>query len=151
MNTINAKCGEVNYPIGINMAHNLPVIQGLAKTFKKEYKSKKKINVFCMGSSGAIMAAIFASIVKNVTVIHIKKDGEKSHSEYTDYSRFIGEDTTNIIIDDFIGSGDTMRMIYKKIVPKVEIDYLILGYCYNVERKMNILDFTPKNVIYSYN
>ena len=149
MNLINANCGEVNYPIGTHMTHNLPVIKNLAKAFNKE-KCKDKINVFCMGSSGAIMAAIFASIVKNVTIIHIKKDGEKSHLGYNDVTRFVGNGETNIIIDDFINSGNTVNTIYRKITPKIEIDYLVLGFCYNIERKLSIIDFTPKNVIYTH-
>ena len=149
MNLMNINCGEVNYPIGINIAHNLPVIKNLAKAFNK-LKCKGKINVFCMGSSGAIMAAIFASIVKNVTIIHVKKDGEESHSGYNDVTRFVGNGETNIIIDDFILSGDTMNTMYRKITPKIEIDYLILGYCHDIERKLNVIDFKPKNVIFTH-
>lgn len=149
MKLINANCGEVNYPVGMHISHNLPVIQELAKAFNKE-QCKGKINVFCMGSSGAIMAAIFASIVENVTILHVKKDGEKSHSECDNFKRFVDNGEINIIIDDFIISGDTMNTMYGKINPKIEIDYLILGFCFNVERKLNCINFTPKNVIYTH-
>ena len=61
------------------------------------------------GASGALFAPIVAHLLKKEIFYVRKLDG--SHS-YADYEGFI-ESEKYIILDDFIGSGDTLRAIHK--------------------------------------
>jgi len=101
------------------------------------------VNVFCRGSSGAILAALFVSFLPHIEtqIIHVKKDGESSHS-----SKVTGFDAynMNVIIDDFICSGETIREIYNNISANkfVAIDVLIVESGYR-----NSLGFEPEYLI----
>lgn len=102
---------STNYPLGIKMSRDSPLVLDLIEKFKEieEYKDKK-INLFCTGSSGAIMATIFSLNVPQCKIIHIKKEGENSHSSNED--RSVNKiDHINIIIDDFISTGKTVNRI----------------------------------------
>ncbi len=149
-NIINVNCGSINYPVGLNIRDNVKIIQDLTNEFLKYENKDTPINLLCMGSSGAIMAAIFATIVPNVIILHIKKDGESSHSSCDNYSRFFRDETRlNIIIDDFIVTGSTVNNIYKKIKVPIKIDYLILAHQHS-QKRYDLLQFTPTNIISSY-
>ena len=154
MNIIKLSGVEVNYPIGEYMEETIGVVKKLVEEYLKHETPDKPINVFCMGSSGAIMAAIFATIVPNVTILHIKKDGEDTHSKY--FEREIKnfckkENLVNIIIDDSIVSGKTLNSIYSKLYESIIIDYLILGYGRDIEYKLGKIDFKPNTLIYTNN
>jgi adenine/guanine phosphoribosyltransferase-like PRPP-binding protein len=145
--------GNVKYPIGINVDVNIPVVKGLAEAFLKdvgEIDEMTRVNVYCMGSSGAIMAAIFATIVPNVIILHVKKDGEASHSEITNFDRYISKfNCIHVIIDDFMVTGNTLETIYARVTKdvKIDIDYLILGRGdYN---RITKLSYEPKKLISS--
>lgn len=137
------------YPIGDNMSEALIYIKNIAKKFKSLKISKGKIlNIFCRGSSGAILAALFVSLVPNkVKIIHIKKEGESSHGTSTPFY-FSRNDGLNIILDDFIDSGNTMNAIYKEFIKYdcgKDIDFLIVenGTSSNLRK----LKFKPLNLI----
>jgi adenine/guanine phosphoribosyltransferase-like PRPP-binding protein len=100
------------------------------------YTLKSTINILVRGSSGAIMGALFASKLmllghKDVQVHHFKKEGEHSHSSNSciQINRY---DAVIIIIDDFIGSGDTINAIYENMmrndyIETTTIDYLVVN------------------------
>src|SRR3990167_5573243 len=88
----------IDYPVGITIQNNLPVIKKMVTALKKitEYKDKN-FNFVCRGSSGAIIAAIFATKFPRSYISHIKKAGEHSH----DFNSFHRKwDYINVIVDD---------------------------------------------------
>ena len=91
MKTINLNLdeGELTYPIGNYIQKNLPIIKALSNAIK-ELNIQSRIVLCCMGSSGAIIAAIVSSEIPNSTIYHIKKDGEHAHS--SNYIEFLSND-----------------------------------------------------------
>ena len=82
--------------------------------------------LICRGSSGAIIAGIIANSIPNCKIIHIKKEGESSHDASTEYSleNILENNYKNIIVDDLIDSGFTMKVItdyMKKYIGEIDI------------------------------
>jgi len=122
---------DINYPVAENMASNLSTINAMADKILELYPNKENINLWCRGSSGAIIAAIISSklIEKkyHVTICHVKKEGEKNH--HGDGIYFI-PDGINIVVDDFICSGDTINFISEQIQKREQnFDCLIITLC----------------------
>lgn len=110
--------GGMDYPVG----NNIPQIKGFITKAIEAVQSVEHeirpegfgtINLFCRGSSGAILASMFAAMCPwDCKVLHVKKDGERSHGG-TLY--WFDTKNVNFMIDDFICSGDTIYEIYKAI------------------------------------
>ena len=116
------------YPTGANVSSMVVYIENIVTTFKR-YKINldKKSNVICIwcrGSSGAMLAGMFAYTFKRATVRinHVKKKGEHSHNSYISASP---PNSIDIIIDDFMETGETIFRIWHDS-PIKKIDYLIL-------------------------
>jgi len=107
---INCGFKEMCYPVGLNMSSNITTIEQYCNIIQREY-SNKPIMLHCMGSSGAIIAGIIAYKKDNVIINHIKKDGENSHNSRV--QTFI-DMYNNIIVDDIVASGSTVRDILCK-------------------------------------
>jgi len=129
MKLIKGNLRKMSYPVGDEISRNMPIIKKLgAKIRTVIIRNKieiKKINIFCSGSSGAIIAAIISeTLIKkfgDVDIRHIKKCGENSHGfEYTTY----GMRGFNIIVDDFIATGETMKRIFYSIEINTKIDLI---------------------------
>tara|TARA_R110002073_G_scaffold144403_5_gene296514 strand:+ start:2542 stop:2988 length:447 start_codon:yes stop_codon:yes gene_type:complete len=101
----------LNYPIGENLSKNLEGIGIMSEIIQDQYQGTG-LNIWCRGSSGSIIAAIIAKdyIDKGglAKICHVKKDREYSHSDSICYEK----DFINIIVDDFVCSGETIRAIY---------------------------------------
>jgi adenine/guanine phosphoribosyltransferase-like PRPP-binding protein len=102
--------------MGEYIQQNIPRIQKLIDGFKSitEFNGRK-INFICMGSSGAIVAALFSLQVRDSRIIHIKKENERSHHGNYFYPEDF-KDTVNVIVDDFVGTGATLNKIYSEII-----------------------------------
>lgn len=119
---------EVDYPIAENISNNIPVLNDMAMKILTIYPKKVEINLWCRGSSGAIIAAIIAAQLLRqhyrIMICHVKKDGETNH--YGDGIYFI-PNGVNIIVDDFICSGDTINLISEQIQKReVNFDCLVV-------------------------
>lgn len=130
------------YPIGEFISKNIIVAKEMAYTLRKIYKKDDIINFWCRGSSGAMIASLVARYFPKCCICHVKKEGENSHAEFITYK----SDGYNVIIDDFILSGDTINEIYKHLsnsTNSTEVD------CIAVTRSiiMNKLKIFPKNLI----
>ena len=113
----------IPYPLGSYINSSLPTIFLMADTIKKYYGGKK-ISLWCRGSSGAIISGIIASRVDNCIICHIKKQREYSHAS----TSFDAESEVNIIVDDFIETGETIREIHKQAIKTVrKIDCIIVS------------------------
>lgn len=146
-------CG---YPVGSNITNAINLAKNAAIIFNKmkEYNSKQPINIWCRGSSGAILAALFALYIKkkrDVYICHVKKEGESSHITQP----CPASNAINIIIDDFISSGETIRAIKKKMESNshYNVDCLIVGGQYSDSENEAESDlkrqirFVPSNLI----
>jgi len=131
----------MEYPIGNNILVNLATIHDMANSIYlviDEYYKKsefKRIILFCRGSSGAIIAGIVSSKLielfpdKAITIHHIKKQGEESHS-FTFPEDSVFYKSIILIVDDFIATGSTMRAILEHIALRrrdQEIDILCVS------------------------
>lgn len=138
---LNKKLEAFAYPVGTHINHNISLIEIMVEEFIEisEYKDKY-INIICRGSSGAIIAAIFAMKVPNVCqIVHVKKPGENSHNNSVSLSE---DNAINIIVDDLIASGSTMNAIWNCVKDKTKdfkIHCVLVGGC----SKIDSLDFEP--------
>ena len=125
---------DTRYPVGTYISQNLPTIKAMAKILKEKYP-KGEIVLWCRGSSGAIIAGIVASTSKRFTINHIKKENEECHSKEITLNNKI----TNVIIDDFIVSGETIQIIYDTIMrykENINVNCLIVSgnvYKYSIK------------------
>ena len=121
---------KINYPVGSYIQHNLPIIEKMANKLHHLYgKNDAQINLWCSGSSGAIIASLVAQKFENATILHVKKEQEASHSNN---EFFISSYITviNIIVDDFVQTGSTInriRMAMKNSRTGLNIDCIALG------------------------
>lgn len=100
---------EMCYPIGKYVMANLVVINHMAAIIQHKY-TNKYINIWCRGSSGSIVAAIIASQLQNITfrIVYVPKENEVKHQ--IDRPN-LDSTTINIIVDDFVASGQTIKSI----------------------------------------
>jgi len=118
---------QTHYPLGINLSSDMSIINLLINKFKTiSHYYGKNINLYCAGSSGAIMATIFSMNVPNCRIIHIKKENEQAHSSNMWLAPF-KENHINVIIDDFIASGATVNRIASYVTEGIDC-LVISGY-----------------------
>ena len=109
------------------------------------YKEDEVIQLVVRGSSGAIIGGLVASILNHrniVTITHIKKEGESSHSSGI-YD--LKHTYPIVIIDDLMSSGSTVCEIYKALndIRYYDVDTL----CISGHVELRRLNFKPKNII----
>jgi orotate phosphoribosyltransferase-like protein len=134
MKTIHADFTTIKYPVGDYIQYNIPIIKYMGDKIKlilieKKLNTDAQINLICSGSSGAIIASIIATILydkfEKVCIRYIKKDGENSHGfSYMCSEWFKG---FNIIVDDFITTGATMKYIFNKINNNTKVDLIAVS------------------------
>ena len=137
---------SMGYPVGEKIRANRTHINAMIDAIESIADFKDKyINLVCRGSSGAIIAGIVSVMIKNDNrIVHIKKDGESSHSDDASIKGAIKRDTINIIIDDFMCSGKTINAIYEKLQnmtgdDKLVVDCLcISGVYFEVDVKFDV-------------
>lgn len=111
MKSIHIKIDMINvqYPVGEDMNNCITVIDNYISAFQKVICNNSLINLWCTGSSGAILATIFAlKYDKPCKICHVKKNGESSHSSPMSVYHIEGY---NVVIDDFVSSGATIQRI----------------------------------------
>lgn len=150
---------KLYYPIGLNFSENLANMKTMGDSLfmilYENYGAEiPHLNLFCTGSSGAIISSIIAQKLDekklSYSLLHIKKDGETSHSAQVPvYSGYEFTNCLNIFVDDFISSGSTISKLHKTVVekfPQFKLDVIcVTGYV-----ESNIIDeFKPKIIIES--
>jgi hypothetical protein len=154
---------KINYPVGyhiqnaINFVNN--VTQVIMEMAKKKQFPLKNIDIWVRGSSGAILGGLLCQRLlaigyENLSVIHIKKDGEESHTEniWKTGSKY------HIVIDDFTASGETMDRIAEQagkyikyvnllIVSKIALDAEYNGNDDSKIESLSLRHFVPKTLI----
>jgi len=107
----------VEYPIGIDMTNAMMYItnvEPLVRCAFVDFDPKAIIYLWVMGSSGAILGALFATKFtdRKVVIIHKKKEGESAHCSNTLTTISLNDLAINIILDDFSCTGNTVNTIY---------------------------------------
>lgn len=133
---------DMVYPIGKNIKNMLSYTDVFLKHILEIVPKDVRLNFLCRGSSGAILAGIIASQIPKEyeTIInHVKKPGESSHSGDL---RLKNEDF-NIIIDDFISSGETVSSIYNdfKKAGGTEINLLVVSGRVSLNKNIDFVDY----------
>ena len=128
----------MNYPVGLNIQQNIPIIKQMAKLLKLEYP-KKTLVFWVRGSSGAMIAAMISGFLREQECIihYVRKSGEDSHggSDYRNVTNAI-----HIIVDDFMSSGNTVRIIFEELAECDEVlDCLCLSGIIYLDKIDNIL------------
>jgi phosphoribosylpyrophosphate synthetase len=110
---------QTRYPIGANMENVMEYSKVFAELVKRYVSLNTRINFLVRGSSGAILGGIVSSLLidHECIISHIKKDGEISHN----FGNLFPKDCYNIIIDDFISTGSTVREIYSRFKAECHI------------------------------
>lgn len=112
----------IDYPVGTFISYNTPIIKNMASYIKRKFP-EGTISLWCRGSSGAIIAGIISSSLKRrVDIRYISKNNEKRHDKNT----ISYESNINIIVDDFICTGETIDDIIIKSGRK-KFDLLIVS------------------------
>lgn len=108
---------RISYPVGSNISEAIEFIDNaFLSIYINELFKDKDINLWCRGSSGAILAGLLSSKFigmneyKSIKIIHVKKSGESAHGH--DISEFNSDTPAyNIIVDDFCATGETINHI----------------------------------------
>jgi orotate phosphoribosyltransferase-like protein len=110
---------HTSYPVGEHIRDNYPIIQDMAKQINA-VAGRKSINLFCQGSSGAIIAGIITSLLpkRNIIIYHIKKEKEDSHNDVINHE--VRQNAFNVIVDDFVATGETINRVYSIAIRKVD-------------------------------
>tara|TARA_R100000656_G_scaffold69140_1_gene52097 strand:- start:738 stop:1298 length:561 start_codon:yes stop_codon:yes gene_type:complete len=107
---------NTSYPVGCHMESDLKQIKLLAEGLY-DHCEATSLNLWCRGSSGAIIAGITASELisrgLHVKISHIKKPNESSHSSVPEFWK--GPETVYVIIDDIVSSGNTVMEICRAL------------------------------------
>ena len=118
----------MDYPVGYNLTKNLRFLNRLSVEFNKFYGGATKIPLLCVrGSSGIFVGGFialeyFKATNRDIIVNVLRKSN--NHHGGGDFERIIRsqikEGNPIAIVDDFIGSGNTMRSIYDAIKESVD-------------------------------
>jgi hypothetical protein len=132
---------DLSYPVGNNMEKAKKWVRSAARKFRRIAMFKgKPIQLICRGSSGSVLGTLFISMLPGyeITIYYVRKHSESAHgiSQWQ-------ENSYNVVIDDLISTGDTLRAIYNAI-PKCDIHCLIISN--GIERK-NSVPFDPLHTI----
>lgn len=131
------------YPVGEHINYYFDICKEIAEVIKSNF-SDKSITFWCQGSSGAIISALVSQHLPNTNIYHVKKTGENSHS----YS-ISNVNDINIIIDDLMCSGNTVKNIAKELTEKCQyincivmtgqIKKELFNTCFTNQTKLNEL------------
>lgn len=117
---LNPNHGSVNYPSSKYFRENIIQYETFVAPIKQEY-GDKKINLLVTGSSGLLFGAFLMMHLPNTELIHFRKDNDNSHGESIEYKSSVSANDINILVDDFICTGDTLQFITDKIFEKRRI------------------------------
>ena len=149
---------NIIYPVYSNIRDNYDVIQSMAIEFWDKVSGElggKKVNLIFSGSSGAMIATIFYSVMRgdsDISLVNIRKRNEKSHD------RWVGDKVDwgaiNIFVDDHIFEGDTLSYSYKFIGKSVSswygefrFDYVVVSWVR--ASAFNRIEYYVKNLFYT--
>lgn len=147
---------DIDYPVGHNFKSASTYVGLVAPHFIQLLKEKYdgySVILWVRGSSGCILGSILADKVHQlgikIDITNVRKEGENSHAGSTvTYPYSLGNDpkVLHVIIDDFICSGQTIKIINEAIRNKVSKDCNVLIVNHGFTRNIG---FTPDYLITS--
>lgn len=135
---------QLSYPVSSYIQFNIPTILDMVEKLKTELDENKELILWCRGSSGAIIAGVMATQIKNAKISHVKKDGESSHSATVSTTPKDRKNTINVMVDDFTSTGSTLNAIYDQMkAHKIKVH----GLCISGTVHTKNLKFKPQFII----
>lgn len=137
---------QIPYPVGCDMEQTKGIVKEMSEKIRILYSSDVGLNLFVRGSSGSIISGLLSGYLLDymIKINHIKKPGESSHFG-TVCDEIYGY--INIIIDDFMCSGETLNEIYSKCVEYNGQKFTVHLLCISGNCHEKSLKFTPLNII----
>jgi adenine/guanine phosphoribosyltransferase-like PRPP-binding protein len=103
--------GAINYPISTNFIRTKSIFPLMAEKITELFPNAEQFNLIARGSSGAIIASALGLLLDvPCRMYYIRKENESHH---WGPDALIFATHTNIIVDDFICTGETMHAILK--------------------------------------
>lgn len=102
-------------------------------------KDKKEFNIQALavrGNSGTLVAGAISMMV-NLPIILVRKEGDGSHSDYkVEFNNILKKKGTAgyVVVDDIISSGDTIRSIFWAVQDHLPLLEMKKIYLYNGHR-----------------
>ena len=157
MKHYNTKNYYIEYPFAEFISENTKymklIIEKFIKISHNDLISKEKIFLICRGSSGAMVSVLFFNALrkkykdKKFEIMHIKKDGEKSHRETTFTYEYKNTDMY-IWVDDFISEGHTLLACYEKAANHFGDDFKFdYAVCSRINCDKQLIKHTTKNLV----
>ncbi len=117
------KLSTASYPVGRNFDENIKLFDLMYTHLIREFPGKniKCICFWVRGSSGCCIATYLATKLSQSNfkvkskILIIRKSGERSHSSQCETYLTVNQGVLNVIVDDFVASGETLTAIYKGI------------------------------------
>ena len=140
---------EFEYPAGIYINQNMPIVLAMAEKIKE--KNYKNLLFVCTGSSGAILSTIISLQLETpAPILYLRKEGESGHWHAFNTGYLITN--TIVFIDDFIKSGDTFRAVQEKInkLGIYKIQAICLSDCdnrENIDESFYEEDLSVENIV----
>jgi len=136
---------ELEYPVSQNMLEAINFINVVTPRLKKLI-GNQKLNIWCRGSSGAILAALLVNKLKtnDCLIFHIKKEGESSHSSNNFGDLTSNRKALNIVIDDFVYTGKTLQAIKEVLFENAFMVNILITSAIAMEKA---LPFFPEYLI----
>lgn len=112
---------SLDYPVGANMsaAEGFAAAVGNRIGVQLLIRDPSPVNVVGRGSSGMILAALTAKVLRKAgpraSVYHVPKPGEKVHHGERQFKDGFTPNAPIIIVDDFISSAATFEAIVRNL------------------------------------
>lgn len=109
---------DCNYSVGAYFDKNMVYIKNAAKSLYYLSKDSEHITLVCRGTSGCILAGAVGCILerkgKTVTIV-VSRKSYNNHGENMSGIWSIPRDSTIVVIDDFVSTGETIDKIVKDL------------------------------------
>ena len=125
---------NIIYPVYRNMRGNYDVIHSMATEFWDKVCGElggRSINLVFSGSSGAMIATIFYSVMRGVSdinLVNIRKKCEKSHETDLIGCRLDWDSAVSIFVDDHIFEGNTLIRCHRGVRKGFVFDYVVVSW-----------------------
>lgn len=136
---------SLSYPVGANLFQASSYINIVYNRIKDLIPKDKLINVWARGSSGSILGTLLIGkmmdngISENIKLAYVRKPSETEHRS-SPSSFYYSPEVFNIVIDDFIASGRTIKSIFEAMKGENRqqpVDILIVKGAYRLEEMSN--------------
>lgn len=109
---------DCNYSVGAYFDKNIVYIRNAAKSLYYLSEDSEHITLVCRGTSGCILAGAVGCILerkgKTVTIVVSRKHSD-NHGENMTGIWSIPRNSTIVVIDDFVSTGETIDKIVKDL------------------------------------